>query len=49
MVQKIEKYIKIHVLGNFGEKRIDISENLSTKINFSIIIEKKILFLKNLM
>jgi hypothetical protein len=34
MVQEIVKYIKLHVLGNFGDKRIGISENFQ-KNNFS--------------
>ena len=34
MVQKIEKYINLHVLGNFGDMRIGISENFQ-KTNFS--------------
>ena len=34
MVQKIEKYIKLHVLGNFGDIWIGFSEDIQ-KIEFS--------------
>ena len=34
MVQEIEKYIKLHVMGDFGDMRIGISENFQ-KTNFS--------------
>jgi UDP-2,3-diacylglucosamine pyrophosphatase LpxH len=34
LVQKIEKYVKIHVLGDFGDIWIGISENFQ-KIDFS--------------
>ena len=34
MVQKIEKYIKLHVLGDFGDIWFGISEDIQ-KIDFS--------------
>jgi hypothetical protein len=34
MVQKIEKYIKLHVLGDFGDISIGIKEDIQ-KIDFS--------------
>jgi hypothetical protein len=34
MVQEIEKYIKLHVLGDFGDIWIGISEDIQ-KIDFS--------------
>jgi hypothetical protein len=48
MVQKIEKYIKLHVLGDFGDIWIGISEDIQKK-SIIRVIEQKLLFFKNLM
>ena len=45
MCPHIETHQKIHVLGNFGDMRISISENFQ-KIDFSSIFPKNI-FPKN--
>ena len=39
MVQEIEKYIKLHVLGDFGDIWFGISEDIQ-KIDFSGIFAK---------